>query len=53
MRGGKATGDEYSKRFAAGVALNAEGDYNAAAKAWRKIIKEWPDEPARRAYAVP
>ena len=23
----------------------AEDDHNAAAKAWRKIIKEWPDQP--------
>ena len=27
------------------MALNAEGDHNAAAKAWRKIIKKWPDLP--------
>jgi len=39
------SGDEYGKRFAAALALNAEGDYHAAAKAWRKIIKQWPDEP--------
>ena len=52
-RRAEATGSEYDKRCAAAMALNAEGDYNAAAKAWRKIIKEWPDEPARRAYAVP
>jgi len=41
-RRAEATGDEYQKRIAAGIALNAEGDHNAAAKAWRKIIKEWP-----------
>ena len=52
-RRAETTGDEYDKRFADAMALNAEGDHNAAAKAWRKIIKEWPDEPARRAYAVP
>jgi len=45
-REAERTGSEYSKRFAAALALNAEGDFNAAAKAWRKIIKEWPDEPS-------
>jgi len=44
-RQAEATGDEFDKRFAAAVALNAECDHNAAAKAWRKIIKERPDEP--------
>jgi len=44
-RRAEATGDEYQKRIAAGIALNAEGDHNAAAKAWRKMIKEWPDKP--------
>jgi len=44
-RRAEATGGEYEKRFAAALALNAEGDYNAAAKAWRKLIKEWPEEP--------
>jgi len=39
------TGDELAKRFAAAMALTAEGDHNASAKAWRKIIKEWPAEP--------
>ena len=39
------TGSEFDKRFAAALALAAEGDHNAAAKAWRKIIKEWPDRP--------
>ena len=27
------------------MALSAEGDYHAAAKAWRKIIKKWPHHP--------
>ena len=44
-RRAEATGDEHDKRFAAALALNAEDDHNAAAKAWRKIIKEWPEEP--------
>ena len=39
------TGNEYEKRYAAAVALIAEGDHNAAAKAWRKIIKERPARP--------
>jgi len=39
------TGDEYDKRFADAAALTAEGDQYAAAKAYRKIIKEWPDRP--------
>jgi len=42
-RRAKRTGSEFDKRCAAAMALNAEGDHNAAAKAWRKIIKEWPD----------
>jgi len=45
-RRAEATGDEYVKRFAEALALNAEGDHNAAAKAFRKIIKEWPEQPA-------
>ena len=45
-RRAEVTGDEYDKRFAAAMALNAEGDHNAAARAWRKLIKEWPDKPA-------
>jgi len=45
-RRAEATGDEYDKRFAAAVALSAAGDHNAEAKAWRKIIKQWPDRPA-------
>jgi len=40
------TGDEYLKRCASAMALTSEGDHNAEAKAWRKIIKEWPEEPA-------
>ena len=44
-RDAEATGDELDKRFAAAVALNAEGDYHAAAKAWRKMIKEQPTLP--------
>jgi len=44
-RRAEVTGSEYDKRFAAALALNAKVDHNAAAKAWRKIIKEWPDEP--------
>jgi len=36
------TGDEYDKRFADATALTTEGDQYAAAKAYRKIIKEWP-----------
>jgi len=39
------TGDEFDKRCAAALALGAEGDHHAEAKAWRKIIKEWPAEP--------
>ena len=45
-RRAERTGDEIEKRFAAALALMAEGDnLHAVAKAWRKIIKEWPDEP--------
>ena len=40
-------GSEYSKRFAAALALVAEGDNDGAAtKAWRKLIKERPEAPA-------
>ena len=39
------TGSEYHKRFADALVLNTNGDNHAAAKAWRKIIKEWPDRP--------
>jgi len=45
-RWAEATGDEFDKRGAAALALMTEGDYNAAAKAWRKMIKEWPAAPA-------
>jgi len=44
-RRAEATGDENDKRIAAALALMVEGDHNAAAKAWRKMIKEWPDTP--------
>ena len=39
------TGDEYDGRFAAALALMAEEDHHAAAKAWRKIIKLLPEQP--------
>ena len=39
------TGCEYSKHFAAALALMAEDDNHGAAKAWRKIIKERPAQP--------
>ena len=39
------TGSEFSKRFAAAMAFSAQGDYHAEAKAWRKIIKQWPGRP--------
>ena len=52
-RRAERTGSEFSKRCAAALALMTEGDHNAAAKAWRKIIKQWPDEPmAYRNLAV-
>ena len=44
-RHAEVTGSEYDKRFAEALALAAEGDNHAAAKAWRKIIKEWPSRP--------
>ena len=44
-RRAEATGSEYDKRFAAAVALNTEGDSHGAVKAWRKIIKQWPNAP--------
>ena len=40
------TGNEYLKRFAAALDLTTEGDNHAAAKAWRKIIKEHPTDPS-------
>ena len=45
-RDAERTGDEFDKRFADALALMTEGDHNAAAKAWRKLIKQWPDEPS-------
>ena len=42
-RRAEATGDEYDKRCAASLALE---DLHAEAKAWRKIIKQWPHKPA-------
>jgi len=45
-RRAERTGSEYSKCFAAARALGKEGNYHAAVKAWRKIIKERPDEPS-------
>jgi len=48
-RRAEVTGDEYDKRFAAAMALNAESDHNASARAWRKLIKEWPEKPAPHA----
>jgi len=44
-RRAERTGDEFFKRFAAAMALTAEGDLHAAAKAWRKMINERPDHP--------
>jgi len=44
-RRAEATGDEFHKRFAAAMALNAKGDCHAAAKAWRRLIKERPEDP--------
>ena len=44
-RRAERNGSEYSKRLAAALALGAKRDYHAAARAWRKIIKEWPDKP--------
>jgi len=44
-RHAEETGDEYTKLGAAALALMGEEDHHAAAKAWRKIIKKWPDQP--------
>jgi len=44
-RRAERTGDEYDKRCAAALAFGAEGDHHGEAKAWRKIIKAWPDSP--------
>jgi len=49
-RRAEATGDEYDKRAAEAMALGVEDDFNAAAKAWRKIIKQWPDQPLSYHY---
>ena len=38
------TGSEYHKRCAEALTLNNEGEYHGAAKAWRKIIKQWPEQ---------
>ena len=45
-RRAEETGDEFGKRCAAAVALGAEGNYHAAVKAWRKLVKERPDHGA-------
>ena len=45
-REAERTGDVYSKRCADALTLAIEGDYHAAIKAFRKLIKEWPDQPA-------
>ena len=42
----EATGSAFTKRCAAALSFGAEGDHCAEVKAWRKIIKEWPDESA-------
>ena len=44
-RRAERSGDVYDKRFADAMVLSAEDDYHATARAWRKIIKEWPEEP--------
>ena len=41
-RRAERTGYEYDKRFAAALAIGVEGDLHGEAKAWRKIIKQWP-----------
>ena len=45
-RRAEASGSEYLKRHAAALAFGAEGDLHGEAKAWRKVIKEWPAEPS-------
>ena len=45
-RRAEATGHEYDKSCADVAALMAEGDHHAVAKAWRKMIKQWPHQPA-------
>ena len=44
-RRAERTGDEFDKRAAAAIALMAEDDLHAAAKAWRKLIKHSPARP--------
>ena len=44
-REAERTGSEFAKRCAAAVALMAEGDHHAADKAWRRLIKQRPEEP--------
>ena len=44
-RRAERTGDEIQKRCASAMAVKNDGDLHAAAKAWRKIIKEWPTLP--------
>jgi len=39
------TGDEFDKRFAEALVFGVEGDLHGEAKAWRKIIKQWPGRP--------
>ena len=45
-RRAERTGNEYSKRLSAALAIGLEGDLHGEAKAWRKIIKEWPAGPS-------
>jgi len=44
-RDAEATGDQLAKRFAEALAFGVDDDHHAAAKAWRRIIKQWPAEP--------
>jgi len=44
-REAEATGDELDKRFAEALAFGVDGDHHAAAKAWRRLIKEQPENP--------
>ena len=45
-RRAERTGDEFDHRVAAAMKLSAEGNHHAAAKAWRKLIKERPERPS-------
>ena len=45
-RRAERTGDEFDKRYADALAIGVKGDLYAEAKAWRKMIKQWPEEPA-------